>query len=227
LQKLSAFQMRRTSSFSGTGTICSVTAAPKFAPVPILPDSSEIGERISACVLTSTVVAGREAIRTGAVAALVWLSGGKLAEAITMEISPPLAERLCEELPWADVACGAPAGEKSGSDEGGFELLPEEEEEEEEEENPGEPFVEVGAATHLGHLPLPEWVPGPPTEHEPATLLPAAVRRAGEVGGPITITICLAGLVVKAGYDSGRGGHQKKRRATPDGRRAAQTRIGV
>jgi hypothetical protein len=133
-----------------------------------------------------------------------------------MEISPPLAGRLCEDLPWADLACGAAAGEKSGSEKGVFELLPAEA-----EENSGQPSFEGGAAAHLERLPLPEWVPGPPAEHAPVALLPPAVRKVGEVGGPITITICLFGLVVKTGFDTGQSRHQKKRRATPDGRRAA------
>jgi hypothetical protein len=132
-----------------------------------------------------------------------------------MEISPPLAERLCENLPWADIACGASIDvEQTGSGCGGLELIPAKE-----DDKSGDPPVPTGE--HLGHLPLPEWLPDPPSEGPPHALLSPAVRRAGEVAGPITVTICLAALVWKTGCESGSGRHQKKRRATRRKRCAA------
>ena len=70
-------------------------------------------------------MAAKEIIGTGGIAALILFGCNQLAEAITMEIPPPLVDCPCGNIPLAAVACGEPAtdGEPAGG-KGTFELLP-------------------------------------------------------------------------------------------------------
>jgi hypothetical protein len=171
-------------------------------------------------------VAGKEIIRAGGIAALILFGCDKLAEAITVEISLPLVDCPCGNISLAAVACGEPAtGREPGADKGTFELLPAEE-----EGDFGNPVVQAptGAYLNPGETPRPPWVSRTAGSTAPALRLGPAARTASEVGGPIAITICLAGLALSTAGNSEnwperrrRGRRQKKSRATPGRRRAA------
>jgi hypothetical protein len=185
--------------------------------------TSRIANRQDNCrgLRTCRVVAGKEIIRTGGIVTLMLLGCGKLARANTIEILPPLVDCPCGRISLAAVACGeTPIGREPGAEIGMFELLPAEVDFSSPlEPSPAGEYLEPGLALQ------PRQASGTTA---PALRLAVALLAVSGLGGPITITICLAGLALKSTGNSGtwpekrrRGSRQKKSRATPDRRRAA------
>lgn len=187
---------------------------PTINPCRSLFAGFQIGKRI---VLNSSLIrvkGWRGMMREGGIAALLLLSCQEPAKAITAELSSPrLAGCLCENEQVSAVECGVSGG---GERTGTFELLPAE------EESAGTRVAQkLGSAyLHASEVRLPEVIAQVAPESVPHAYIAVTVRTAGEIGEPIAITVCLAGLVVM-------GTGRKKSRATPGRRHAARTQIGL
>ncbi|MGP8244495.1 MAG: hypothetical protein ACLQVN_08230 [Bryobacteraceae bacterium] len=147
-------------------------------------------------------------MRAGGIAALILLGCQEFAGAVTVELTPPPEGCFGENVP-APAACDVPGGERGRADKGTFELAPAE------EENSTSPAGQapIGAYLPASEVPLPEPAPAADAESLPRSHVPVTVRIAGEIGEPIAITVCLAGLAMGTG--------RKKSRATPGRRHAA------